>query len=278
MAELQGVSPKPEVGIVFSYDQEYALQIQPHNPKLTYVGQVMKYYTGFYKKNIPVDFVSDQADFSRYKLLIAPLQYLMDPALEKKYADYVRSGGHLVLTMRTGVKDRNNICMSDRELPGALSEVAGLEVSDYDCLWETSLKVRWGDQEYTAEQWSDIIELKGASALAECASEFYAGSPAVTVNSYGEGLAYYVGNEPTAGLMDRLVEELTEKAGVSSLLDAPEGVEVMSRRKEDKEYIFVLNHTEDVQRLSVPADWESYFEGQEGGLPPFGFRVYTRAL
>ena len=74
------------------------------------------------------------------------------------------------------------------------------------------------------------------------------------------------------------MEELTEKAGVSSLLDAPEGVEVMSRRKEDKEYIFVLNHTEDVQRLSVPADWESYFEGQEGGLPPFGFRVYTRAL
>ena len=30
MAEIQGVSkPRPEVGIVFSYDQEYALQIQP---------------------------------------------------------------------------------------------------------------------------------------------------------------------------------------------------------------------------------------------------------
>ena len=278
MAEIQGVSPKPEVGIVFSYDQEYAMQIQPHNPKLTYIGQVMKYYTGFYNKNIPVDFVSDQSDFSRYKLLIAPLQYLMDPALEKKYADYVRSGGHLVLTMRTGVKDRNNICMSDRELPGALSEVVGLEVSDYDCLWETSLKVRWGDQEYTAEQWSDLIELKGASSLAECASEFYAGSPAVTVNSYGKGLAYYVGNEPAADLMDRLVEELTEKAGVSSVLETPEGVEVMSRRKEDTEYIFVLNHTEEEQEISVPAEWKNYFEGQEGALPPFGFRVYTKAL
>ena len=99
------------------------MQIQPHNPELTYIGQVMRYYKGFYKKNIPVDFLSDQGDFSRYKLLIAPLQYLMDPVLEKKYADYVRAGGHLLLTMRTGVKDRNNICMSDRELPGALSEV-----------------------------------------------------------------------------------------------------------------------------------------------------------
>ena len=74
------------------------------------------------------------------------------------------------------------------------------------------------------------------------------------------------------------MEELTEKAGVSSVLETPEGVEVMSRRKEDTEYIFVLNHTEEEQEISVPAEWKNYFEGQEGALPPFGFRVYTKAL
>lgn len=278
MAEIQGVKPRPEVGIVFSYDQEYALQIQPHHPKLDYVEQVVKYYGAFYKQNIPEDFVSDQSDFSRYKLLIAPLQYLMDPALEEKYKAYVKAGGHLLLTMRTGVKDRSNICMSDRELPGALSELVGLEVLDYDCLWGTDLKVRWGNDVFTAEKWSDIITLKGAAPLAVCASEFYAGSPAVTVNAYGDGLAYYVGNEPGVELMDRLAQELVQKAGVSSLCKAVEGVEVMARRSDEKEYIFVLNHTGEEKAFDCPADWMSYFDGQTNTLAPFGFQVYTKTF
>lgn len=278
MAEIQGVSPKPEVGIVYSYDQNYAMKIQPHNPKMSYMEQIRKYYAAFYKRNIPVDFVQDTADFSRYKLLVAPLQYLMDPELEQRYRDYVRGGGHLVLTMRTGVKDRNNICMSDRPLPGALSDVLGIEVPDYDSLWETDLKVRWGDQFYTAEQWSDLIDLKGAQPLAECASQFYAGSPAITVNQYGDGLAYYVGNEPGEELMDRLAGELAEKAGTAPVADAPEGVEVVMRRGETKAYLFVLNHNETQQQFTVPAGWKNYFDGQRETLEPFAYHVYTKEL
>ena len=70
-----------------------------------------------------MDFVSDQSDFSRYKLLIAPLQYLMDPALEEKKS-YVKAGGHLLLTMRTGVKDRSNI-LHERPRAARCPERAG---------------------------------------------------------------------------------------------------------------------------------------------------------
>ena len=101
------------------------MKIQPHNPKMSYMEQIRKYYAAFYKRNIPVDFVQDTADFSRYKLLVAPLQYLMDPELEQRYRDYVRGGGHLVLTMRTGVKDVYNRCMCQAPLPGGLSDVRG---------------------------------------------------------------------------------------------------------------------------------------------------------
>ena len=113
--------------------------------------------------------------------------------------------------------------MSDRELPGALSELVGLEVLDYDCLWGTDLKVRWGNDVFTAEKWSDIITLKGAAPLAVCASEFYAGSPAVTVNAYGDGLAYYVGNEPGVELMDRLAQELVQRQVSPAFVKQVEG-------------------------------------------------------
>ena len=149
MDSLQNTMPRAEVGIVFSFEQEYAFQIQPHHKDLSYTGQVQKYYRALYERNIPVDFVPEQGDFSKYKLLLAPLQYLMSPELEDKYMNYVRQGGHLLLTMRTGVKDRNNLCMTERELPGRLSEAAGVEVLDYDCLRNARVKVQFAGMKGT---------------------------------------------------------------------------------------------------------------------------------
>lgn len=51
-------------------------------------------------------------------------------------------GGHLLLTMRTGVKDAHNLCMTDRELPGKLGDVCGIEILDYDCLRDADVLVR----------------------------------------------------------------------------------------------------------------------------------------
>ena len=159
MEEIKGSMPKTEVGIVFSFDQDYAFTIQPHHKDLNYIHQVQKYYQAFYEQNIPVDFVQESGDFAKYRLLVAPLQYLMNPELEEKYISYVKNGGHLVLTMRTGVKDEHNLCMTDRELPGRLSEIAGIEVLDYDCLWDTEVEINYQDQVYKGVVWSDLMQL-----------------------------------------------------------------------------------------------------------------------
>ena len=97
--------PQNEVGILFSYDQEYAIDIQPNHPKMRYLSQVMSYYRTLYSCNIGVDFLSAEAEFSKYRVIIAPLQYLMTEALADKLKHYVKHGGTLVLTMRAGIKD-----------------------------------------------------------------------------------------------------------------------------------------------------------------------------
>ena len=64
MEEIKGSMPKTEVGIVFSFDQDYAFTIQPHHKDLNYIHQVQKYYQAFYEQNIPVDFVQESGDFA----------------------------------------------------------------------------------------------------------------------------------------------------------------------------------------------------------------------
>ena len=84
MEEIKGSMPKTEVGIVFSFDQDYAFTIQPHHKDLNYIHQVQKYYQAFYEQNIPVDFVQESGDFAKYRLLVAPLRVSDESRIRRK--------------------------------------------------------------------------------------------------------------------------------------------------------------------------------------------------
>ncbi len=276
MDALEGSMPCPEVAIVHNFRQNYALQIQPNHPRLRYVEQLYKYYKPFYDGRIPVDFVQDTDDLSGYRLVIAPLQYLMTPELERHYMEYVADGGHLVLTMRTGVKDADNICMTERALPGKLGELCGIEVPEYDCLLETVGGVQYDGGDYETEKWCDIISLDGAHAIAEYTTGFYRGTPAITENAYGKGAVWYVGTEPGTELMAALSEYIIKKSGVQALGTAPDGVEMMTRQKDQKIWLFVINHTGKERTYRLNGTYTLLEGEKEGVLAPYEVQLWER--
>lgn len=281
MEEIKGSMPKTEVGIVFSFDQDYAFTIQPHHKDLNYIHQVQKYYQAFYEQNIPVDFVQESGDFAKYRLLVAPLQYLMNPELEEKYISYVKNGGHLVLTMRTGVKDEHNLCMTDRELPGRLSEIAGIEVLDYDCLWDTEVEINYQDQVYKGVVWSDLMQLvsEHTKTMASYASEFYAGEPCVTAHPYGKGICYYIGTEPKEELMQALMEDICKQAEISALANKVTEVEFITRENETSRYLFILNHSNESREYELPDTEYHMIKGETAGrISPYEVQILKKNL
>lgn len=275
MDEMEGSMPKAHAAIVFSYRQEYALQIQPNHPELNYVSQLLQYYKEFYKRNIAVDFVEDTDDLSSYRLVVAPLQYLMTPELSRRYTDYVENGGKLILTMRTGVKDEHNICMSERELPGSLGDLCGIEIPDYDCLRGTAVQVSYRGKSYTATKWSDIITLKGAEESAAYASEFYQGSPCITRNAYGAGTAYYIGTEPTEELLEMVMGDIIADAELTGLGEADPGVELMMRERENRKWFFAINYNDHPAGYCVPEGLQMVFGEKAGNLEGFEMHLYV---
>ena len=276
MDAFEGTMPRPEVAIVHSFRQNYAFQVQPNHPDLWYVGHLHKYYKAFFDKKIPVDFVQDMDDLSKYKLVVAPLQYLMTPELEQHYIDYVANGGHLILTMRTGVKDANNICMTDRELPGKLGDICGIKIPEYDCLFHKECAVLFGKKEYKTEKWADIITLTGAKTLAEYTTSFYKETPAIAENKYEQGKVWYVGTEPSDELMADFVEYVVDSCDIKRLGTAPEGVELMTRENDGQTWLFVINHTneEKVYKLN---DTYKLLEGErEEYLKPYEVQLFVK--
>jgi beta-galactosidase len=274
-SQMRGSMPDNEVAIVFDYDQLWALEIQPHHPDLDYIDQLVKYYRYFYERQIGVDIISSKDSLEKYKLVLAPLQYLMTPELENKFTSYVKSGGKLISGMRLGVKNENNRCMTELPLPGNLGDLFGIVIENYDCLREIEVDVSLSNAIIgKAQKWCDLIRCKEAETVAIYGSEFYKGMPAVTVRKLDEGFAAYIGFEPDYTSMNALMDELLleirrdQKNNITEIRD----VEVCRREAVDGTYIFVMNHKDSPSSYRASEKWDLLVDGNLSA--PYGYALY----
>ncbi|MEO6888073.1 MAG: Beta-galactosidase C-terminal domain, partial [Ktedonobacteraceae bacterium] len=91
-------------------------------------------------------------------------------------------------------------------------------------------------------------------ALGVFASDYYAGGPALTAHQFGQGRAYYLATQGSEALLAGLLRQLCLEASISSLLEAPEDVEVTMRvRADDRPVYFLLNHSDQPAQVTLPA-------------------------
>jgi beta-galactosidase len=93
--------------------------------------------------------------------------------------------------------------------------------------------------------WADLIHLEGAKPLATYEDNFYAGTPAVTRNVFGEGAAYYLGTRTEERYTVPLLERVCEEAGVRPTVEVPTGVDAVRRKTESASFLFLLNYNEE---------------------------------
>ncbi len=284
MARFAGSLSGAEVGILYSYEQNWAFEIQPHHPDLDYITYVQRIHASFHERNVPVAFLAPGASLDGYRLIVAPLLYIEIPGLAERLRAFVEGGGTLLLTMRTGVKDAANVCLATSPLPGPYAELLGLEILDYDCLRSGPVPVALVGPPNSAMQgalaagsgelWWDCIETRGARPWAAGLLGPHAGEAIVTRQRLGAGEAWYLGTSPDSGLMGLLCAELLASAGVEGLGPSPEGVELCRRRTGSCDFLFALNHTGEAKRFGLEAGWTRLVGPED--MPPYGFQVYER--
>lgn len=250
-------TPHPKVAMLLSYDSRFAFQIQQNNPQFSYPEHFLTYYRAFHAQQVPVEIVSPSDDFSSYAMLVAPALHVLPEELAEKITRFVESGGTLIVSMRTGVKDKANAVV-DRPLPGLLSKVCGVEVEEYDSLasnmgntLEFTLPALVSKPPVGAGVWCDVLKPTRADVVARYCQDYYAGKPAITRNRYGDGQAIYVGTAGDASLYKILIEWLLEQTAIRPLLAVPAGVEVVERWQAERRFLFLLNHTDRTHEIPL---------------------------
>lgn len=248
---LPGAANSAEVGIIFDWDNYWAFEYTSGpNVDLLYVDQIHQYYKYFYDRNIAVNMIPVDADFSRYKVIVAPVLYMIKPGMKEALEAFVANGGVLITTYMSGiVGETDNVYLGG--YPGPLRALAGIWAEEIDALApEQTNTVRFTDGTTAkCRIVCDLIHTEGAESLASYTSDFYEGMPAVTRNAYGSGITYYLATDMDETGIAKVLDRAMEDGNVTAVIAEPTPLEITKRTTEAATYYFVMNFRDEAAPL-----------------------------
>jgi beta-galactosidase len=225
---LVGLQIQNQVAILWSRDSLNAISFMPFTssgsqwsgagPTADYASLVQQIHKSLYDLNVGTDFVfSTTTDFSAYKLLIVPALYIADDVMLQRIADYVKNGGHVVMTFKSGFANENSAVRWMRA-PGPLREAAGFSYQEFSSL-ERPLALK-GDPYHAGsanqvQHWAEFLMPEHAKVIAYYDHSFFGKWPAITENDFGRGTLLYEGTYLSGQLQTAVLRSALEKAGLS---------------------------------------------------------------
>ena len=225
---LVGLKIHNDVAILWSRDSANAISFMPYGggvPSRSWTGEpdgyasvVQQIHKALYDLNVGADFVfPDTQDFSQYKLLIVPVLYISDDALLNRISAYVKNGGHVVMTFKSGFANENSAVRWVRA-PGPLREAAGLSYQEFSNL-EGPLALKDDPfhvgSDNQVRYWAEFLMPEHAKTIATYDHSFFGKWPAITENDYGTGTLLYEGTYLSDTLQKAVLKGELARAGLA---------------------------------------------------------------
>ncbi len=253
LKEIVGSDVQADVAIVLDYNNWWTVEFTPGpTALLSYLDNVKAYHHALFEQNITTDVIPYDRDLGKYKVVIAPLLYMVKPGFRESVETFVSEGGTFITTFFSGVVNEYDEVFQGG-YPGPLSDVLGLKVEEFEAMKpyvKNSLVT--GDGTYEASLWCDVLQLGSAEPLAEFGDDYFKGRAAVTVNGFGKGKAYYVATLPENSFLRKFLKGICSDQDVDPVLDAPENVEAVIRSDGDSDYLFIMNHNYEAVEVTLP--------------------------
>jgi len=203
--------------LLYGREDRWDLDNHKQNIRWDTYGHLLKQYRALKRVGAPVDVITEDKDFQAYPFLIVPAYQLVDDQLVQRWKTYAEQGGHLIITCRTGQKDRRGH-LWEGPWAAPILDLIGAKISFYDTLPAPCVgKVRTPNQTYDWASWGEVLEPReGTTALARYDDQYYAGGIAAVTRPLGRGTVTYLGVDSLdGGLEARLIRDVYVRAGVA---------------------------------------------------------------
>jgi beta-galactosidase len=218
--KLINLKKKNDVAILFSNEAQTAFNAFSFGwgARENYNDILRPYYDALYKMNVGMDFIdaTKNPDLSNYKLIIVPALYAASDDVLKKLNQFVKDGGHVVYTFKSGFSDEN-VKVRSTVQPAIINEACGISYSQFTIPQNVSLKndpFGVGKDNNKINTWMELITPTTAKVLAYYEHPSWGNYAAVTQNQFGKGLATYVGCMTTSALTEKIMKDALGKANL----------------------------------------------------------------
>lgn len=240
---------KRKTAILWNPENYWSIDRQKQNATWNTFAHVDKYYRTLKSYAAPVDFISEEKDFSQYPVMIVPAYQLADKELVARWKKYVEEGGNLVLTCRTAQKDRFGR-LPEAPFGSMIDELTGNHIEFYDLLLSQDPgQVKMDGKVYTWNTWGEILQPGTSNEVwATYTNEFYEGKPAVTFRKLGKGSVTYIGVDSSDGALERQVLDKLYSRLQIEVMNLPYGVTMEYRNGLG----IVLNYSDQPYQFALP--------------------------
>jgi beta-galactosidase len=211
--------------LLYNSDNRWEEDNQPQSNQWSFEKHMMHYYNALKQLGAPVDVITEDKDFSKYPVMVAPSYQLLDANLVARWTKYVENGGHLVITTRTGQKNRD-AKLWEMKFAEPIYKLIGGKISFYDLLPDTVFgTIKMNRKNYKWNNWADIITPDpGTEVWARYTNQYYAGRAAVMSRKLGKGTVTYIGPDTDDGSLEKAVlQKVYQRAGIA-VRNLPDGV------------------------------------------------------
>ncbi|WP_062515960.1 beta-galactosidase [Demequina gelatinilytica] len=251
---VRGAEVQADVAVLYDWESLWAqdLEWRPSDD-VQFRERMRAFYERLWRDNVTVDFAHPSQDLSRYKLVVAPASYLLTASSAANLTRYVEDGGTLLVNFFSAIVDEND-AVHEGGFVAPLRDALGLTVEEFLPLREgDTATVRWtrgAEVEIPSDVWQDDIALAGAEVVAEHGSGPGAGRPAITRNTHGQGVGWYVGTRLSVEALRTVFDAVYADAGIEAS-GLPETLEVVTRHGAAEDFVIAVNHGEDAARVPV---------------------------
>ncbi len=290
--DVVGTPTNAQAAIIFDWENRWAIDAEagPRRSHKDHDLTCRAWYEPLWRQGVGVDVIDMDQDLAHYKLVIAPMLYMLRPGVAQRLEAFVASGGTLITTYFTGLVDESDLCFLGG-FPGPLRKLLGIWHEETDALPQRltqSIVANAHGAElgltgsYEAMHFADLIHVESDACrvLATYGADFYAGQPAVTLNRVGKGQAIHVAARSQQRLIDDLVGGLIASLKLLTALKTapPVGVNVQRRGQGKGSHLFLMNFTHQAQQVTLDPGAHTNAEDQSTvsgsvELPPFGSLV-----
>ena len=219
---LVNLKKKNDVAVLVSNEALTALKwfgiqaVSGDNGKIMYNDVVRWVYDTLYKMNVECDFLFPESEnMSDYKMIVVPALYAAPDELLRRLDRFVRDGGTLVTTFKTGFTNEN-VKVSHEVQPHILRECMGYRYDQFTFPVDTGLQgeIAAEDGSDEAEVFMELLIPEGAEVLASYDHYNWNRYAAVTRNQCEKGYAYHIGCMTGEGVLKKVFLRALEDTGI----------------------------------------------------------------